>query len=74
MKVAELRQIIKEEMGKLMEEPRDIEWRDVTSIFESALDEVKSHDQYAYADTNEVEEIALRLVSEIKDLVRKQNK
>ena len=48
-----------------------MEWGDVTSIFEAALDEVKSHDQYAYADTNEVEGITLRLVSEIEELVRK---
>ena len=71
MKVAELRKIIKEEIGKLKEETKDMEWGDVTSIFEAALDEVKSHDQYAYADTNDVEDITLRLVSEIEELVRK---
>jgi len=69
MKKSELRQIIKEEMGKLMEESRDIEWRDVTEIFESAFFEAKSHDQYSYADTEEIENIALRLMDEIAELV-----
>ena len=71
MKKSYLLKIIKEEIGKLKEETKDMEWGDVTSIFEAALDEVKSHDQYAYADTNEVEGITLRLVSKIEELVRK---
>lgn len=44
----------------------DMEWREVSSLFQNAIDEIQKHDQYAYADAEEVNSITLGLINNLQ--------
>jgi len=69
MKKSELKQIIKEEIKKsIIENKNEIEWKDISNLFRKALDEIQSHDQYAYADKNEINSILNGLIIDLQDI------
>ena len=68
MKQSQLKQIIKEEVQKvIIEETQNAEWRNIASIFSHYLNEIEKHNQFAYADTHEVQSIVNNMLVDLKD-------
>ena len=44
------------------------EWRDVANILQKALSDVNSHDQYSYANPEDVQQILDNLVQDLSDI------
>ena len=45
-----------------------VEWKDVANILQRALSEVNSHDQYSYANPEDVQQILDNLVQDLSDI------
>jgi len=52
----------------LKEAETSTEWRDVANILQKALSDVNSHDQYSYANPEDVQQILDNLVQDLSDI------
>ena len=52
----------------LKEAETSTEWRDVANILQKALSDVNSHDQYSYANPEDVQEILNNLIEELSNI------
>jgi len=52
----------------LKEAETSTEWRDVANILQKALNDVNSHDQYSYANPEDVQQILDNLVQDLSDI------
>jgi hypothetical protein len=56
--------------SKLMQEELEttVEWKDVANILQKALSDVNSHDQYSYANPQDIQEIVNNLLQDLSDI------
>lgn len=56
--------------SKVLQEEAEtsVEWKDVANILQKALSDVNSHDQYAYANPEDIQQILDNLVQDLSDI------
>ena len=56
--------------SKVLQEETEtsVEWKDVANILQRALSDVNSHDQYAYANPEDIQQILDNLIQDMSDI------